>query len=40
MNDLLLVKIKEMLTELGWSEEVIDNYCEEYSYEEENLPEE
>ncbi len=38
MDDLILVKIKEMLKELGWSKEVIDNYCEEYTNSEENVP--
>jgi hypothetical protein len=40
MNDATLVKIRKMLTELGWSEEVIDDYCEEFARGEENLSEE
>jgi hypothetical protein len=38
MDSSILVKIREMLKELGWSEEVIDDYCEEYARSEENIP--
>lgn len=38
MDDLILVKIREMLTELGWSDEVINNYCEECVHSEKNVP--
>lgn len=37
MDEEILVKIREMLKELGWPDEVINSYCEECVHSEESI---